>query len=316
MPLSGQTIEIKVGSLAPLNSPWDKALRQMGQEWSSLSGGKVKLKVYAGAVMGGEESMLRKIEFGQLQGASFSTSGMARIDKDFLALAIPMTIRDDEELLYVVQNVRNYYEKKMLDKGYIILAWTAAGWMNLFSKTKILTPDDLKQKMLSSPSEDMLEVYKSMGFKVTIIPYNETITALSNGTIEALYTTPLLAGSYQWFGVAGQMQDMKYVPIIGAIVVSLASWNQIPADLRPALLAAARTQEIGLFNQTRTTEEEVLKKMKEKGLVVNTMNAAQRKLWQDITDAAMASSIGIKFSKEAYDVVNGYLKKYRSANGK
>ena len=49
-----QEITIKLATLAPQGSTWHALLKEMGEKWSEISGGKVKLKIYAGGTQGSE----------------------------------------------------------------------------------------------------------------------------------------------------------------------------------------------------------------------------------------------------------------------
>jgi len=42
------SLTLKVGSLAPRNSPWDKTLNEIAEEWKDVSNGRVQLKIYPG----------------------------------------------------------------------------------------------------------------------------------------------------------------------------------------------------------------------------------------------------------------------------
>ena len=55
------SVTIKIGSIAPAKSPWDKALRELGREWKSISGGEIKVKIYPGGIAGSDRSAGRRI---------------------------------------------------------------------------------------------------------------------------------------------------------------------------------------------------------------------------------------------------------------
>ena len=92
--LSAQTV-IKLGSLAPADSPWDKALLKMALDWQTISKGRVTVKVYSGGIAGDEPDMLRKMRIGQLQAAAVSGSGLGKIHPDFLVYQLPFMARND-----------------------------------------------------------------------------------------------------------------------------------------------------------------------------------------------------------------------------
>ena len=65
-PLSARRVLIKLGTSAPTNSSWHDALSYMRQEWRKISGGDVKVNIYAGGVAGDDPELVRKIRRGGL----------------------------------------------------------------------------------------------------------------------------------------------------------------------------------------------------------------------------------------------------------
>src|SRR6266849_3654839 len=74
--------KIKLGTLAPSGSTWHTLLKEMGQKWGEASGGKVKLIIYPGGVVGNEGDMVKKTRIGQLQAAALTTIGLHDIAPD------------------------------------------------------------------------------------------------------------------------------------------------------------------------------------------------------------------------------------------
>ena len=65
-------VVIKLGTLAPNGSTWHTLLKEMGQKWEAASGGKVKLRIYPGGVLGNEGDMVKKMRIGQLQASALT----------------------------------------------------------------------------------------------------------------------------------------------------------------------------------------------------------------------------------------------------
>ena len=95
--LAADEVTIKLGTLAPSGSTWHNLLKDMGEKWSTASGGKVKLKIYPGGALGNEGDMVRKMAVGQLHAASITTIGLHDISPEPQALSVPMMIESDEE---------------------------------------------------------------------------------------------------------------------------------------------------------------------------------------------------------------------------
>src|SRR5256885_8432284 len=96
---------IKLGTLAPNGSTWHTLLKEMGQKWGEVSGGKVKLVIYPGGVLGNEGDMVKKMRIGQLQAAALTTIGLHEISPDPQAVDVPMMIDSWDTLDYVMERV-------------------------------------------------------------------------------------------------------------------------------------------------------------------------------------------------------------------
>src|SRR5690348_15774564 len=99
-PVLPQTV-IKMGTLAPEGSPWHQTLQSMGERWRKISGGKLKLVIYAGGVLGDEPDMVNKMRIAQIHAVALSGAGMSGIEPGVMALQIPMMFASYEELDYV-----------------------------------------------------------------------------------------------------------------------------------------------------------------------------------------------------------------------
>ncbi len=315
-PSNGLTI--KLGSLAPNGSPWDKGLREIAAEWTRISGGKVELKIYPGGVAGDEEDMIRKMRIGQLNAAGMTGVGMCRIFSGILAVQLPLLVRTDEELYWVLEKMKPEFEKQLESKGFTVLVWSKVGWVHFFSKKPVVRPDDLRaQKMfIWAGDADGVQAWKDAGFHPIPLQVTDMMSALQSGMVETFTVSPLSAASYQWFGMAKNMCGMKWAPLIGGIVISSATWKRVPADLRPKLLAAA--ERIGNSMQKEIDEADgaAVVVMKQHGLVVHPVPPEAVEEWRSATREAFAKLVGKSFDKASYEQVKRHLEDFRKSDAK
>ena len=112
-PLSARRVLIKLGTSAPKNSSWHDALSYMRQEWRKISGGDVKVNIYAGGVAGDDPELVRKIRRRGLDAIGVSGIGLSRIDKGAECLNIPMMVRSYEELDYIRERITPKIEARI-----------------------------------------------------------------------------------------------------------------------------------------------------------------------------------------------------------
>ena len=87
-PAAQAATTVKLATLVPEGSLWDRELKSMGQEWKAATDGRVDLRIYPGGVAGSEEDVLRKIRIGQLQAATLTVVGLSEIDPAFNVFSI------------------------------------------------------------------------------------------------------------------------------------------------------------------------------------------------------------------------------------
>src|SRR5262245_16596259 len=165
----GAAVTLKLATQAPVNSSWHKALLDMGAEWDQKTSGRVKLTVYAGGTQGSEDATVRMMRPGvdQLQANLLMLPGLSRIDDAFSVFGIPFFFESDAEGQYVLEKMTPFLEQKLDAKGFKILCWGSAGWIQLFSKKPMTSLADVKNaKLFTSQGDDrMAQWYKQNGFR-------------------------------------------------------------------------------------------------------------------------------------------------------
>ncbi len=310
----GAAETIKLGTLAPKGSPWHKAIQDMAQAWNKMSKGKIKVRIYAGGVSGDEPDMTRKIRIGQLHAASMTGSGLMSISQEIQALQMPMMFRSDQELDYVRERMAPRLEGALAAKGFIVLNWVDAGWVYFFTKTPVVTMEDLKPlKLFAWVGETAhIEGWRDAGFHPIPLPATEIHTALQSGLVQAVPTTPIVALSYQWFGLAKHMTDLKWAPLVGATVISKRKWRRIPKDFRPAMMKAARSVGARLQGSIRALGAKAVKVMEKHGLQVHAVPPEAFAGWETGARKAYGSIVGKIVPADAVAQVERLRDEYRA----
>ena len=310
---SAQTTVIKMATLVPQGSDWYSTLQEMGQKWQEASGGRVTLRLYPGGVAGDDSDVVRKIRLATLDAGVITSVGLADVDRSIIALELPMAYADYDEFNAVLDKMTPQLEKTYSDKGFIVLAWADAGWVHFFTKAPVRVPDDLKAlKLFAWAGDDFaVELWKSSGFNPVPLPSTEISTALQTGLVSALPTTSQAAVLLQWYTHARYMTDVDWAVLLGGIVVSRKSWERIPADIRPALLQAAREAGSKARAQTRESAARDVDAMEKRGLTVVHLDAAAREAWRRAAEAAYPSLRAKYVPTSAFDEALRLRDEYR-----
>ncbi|QQO08560.1 TRAP transporter substrate-binding protein DctP [Breznakiella homolactica] len=305
---------LKIASIAPENTPYGEFLNRMAREWRDATNGEVEVRIYHNGVAGNEDDVLRKLKLNQLQGGVFTSLGLNAITPEVMALSCPFFIRDNDEMNLVMSNLRGDFEEKIGDKGFVPVAWTNAGWVKLFSKTPVFVPSDLKsQKLGTSASEpELTQAFKTLGYNMIPINMNELLMALNSGMVDAIYQSPMMVAGLQIFTIAKNMASINIAPVVGSVVLNRNAWRSIPDKYKPRLMEINRQLERDFGSSIAKLEDDAVATMKSYGLVVNTINPDQLKLWYDDIDRTLPSLVGTTFDRETFGKVDAILKAYRA----
>src|SRR2546421_5142770 len=235
-------VNLRLGTLAPRGTSYHKSLQTMGEKWRQLSGGTVRLTIYPDGTQGGEADMVGLMQTGNLDAGLLTAVGLSEIEPEVNALqSMPMAFRRLDEVDYVGEKLRPMLEKRLLDKGYVVLFWSESGRVRFFSKSPVLHPDDLRKLKLFSwvGNAHEYDLWKAAGFHPVALETAGIPQGLLSGTIEAVPMPPFFALAGQLDLQAKYMLELNWGPLVGAAVVRKKSWERVQAGKRDAMLKAA-----------------------------------------------------------------------------
>jgi TRAP-type transport system periplasmic protein len=306
-------ILVKMATLVPDGTSWHLVLKEVAAQWGKVSGGRVKVNLYAGGSAGDDPDVVRKMTLGTLNAAVLTSVGISELDKTVYALSIPMAYTDYEEVYYVLDKLRPRLEANMLAKGYVVLNWADGGWVQFFAQKPVATPDDLRKLKLFSWAGDpkSTEIWQSAGFNVVPLASTELATSLQTGLTQAFSAPPQVAALTNYYANAKNMTDMKWALLLGATVIKKDTWEKIPADLRPQLLKIAVDAGAKLQDAIRKGGVDDVAAMKSKGLNVVPVDAKTLELWRKTAESFYPKIRGGFIPADAFDEAIRYRDEYR-----
>ena len=314
---SGTALTIKLGSVAPANTPWDLALRGLAADWARISDGEIEVKIFPGGIAGNETDMIRKMRIGQLQAAAMTAISFNNIYPGVLAIAQPMLVRTDEEMRNILEEMTPFFNAQFEERGFVPLMWAPIGWVKFFAREPVRTADDLRRLKLwvGSASPAVLRAWQQAGFNPVALPLSEVTTGLQSGMIDAVASSPSGAASFQWFGLVPHMTDLRFTPLFGAVMISKRAWQRIPAELRPRLLRAATMAAQRVSEGAYEMDDLAVHVMKAHGLQVHAATAALEHEFQDVIARYFGELIGDEIDPVAYELVIEKVAAYRARGG-
>ena len=306
-----QSVAIKLATVVPENSIWDKNLKQMGADWSQATGGRVSLTVFGGGSQGDESTVLRKMRLDALQAAALTGVGLGTIDAAFNVFDIPFFFESYDELNAVTDTLTPTMRKRVEAKGFVLVHWGHGGWTQVFTKRPVQTVADLKKiKLYTSAGNDrMVQWFKANGFEPRAMAMTDIMAGLTTGMIEGLPTPPLAAMLFQWYRQTPYMLDIGLAPVIGATVITKRAWDQVPQADRQKLLESAAGVESRLRVEVPKQDENAVTQMAGRGLTVTKASGAE---WRAQADALARTMRGEMVPPDIFDLATKARDEYRS----
>lgn len=304
---------IKLASIVPSGSVWDKNLKQMGEEWKAATGGRVSVTVFSGGSQGDEPTVVRKMRLDALQAAAFTNVGLGSIDWAFNVFDIPFFFDSYEELNYVTDKLTPVLRQRMEPKGFVLLNWGHGGWTQIFTKKPVATVEDLKHIKLwtSAGNDKQVQWFKANGFEPRAMATTDILTGLTTGMLEGLPTTPLAAMLFQWDRQTPYMLELGLAPIVGAGVITTKAWKAIPDADKPKLLAAAAAVEQRLRDEVPKLDLNAVEQMKKRGLTVTKPVGPE---WKTQLDGLAKTMRGDSVPQDIFDLAVKARDEFRKKN--
>ncbi len=307
-----KAVKIRLGSLAPRGSSYFKHLQAMGETWRPAG---VQLTIYPDGTMGSEADMVRRMRLGQLQAGMLTVVGLEDIEPAAAGLQnMPMMFRTLDEVDYVGEKLRPTLEKRMAEKGFIVLCWSDMGWVRIFSKDPVITPGDLKKTKLFvwAGSTASVDIYSSVGCAPVPLETADILPGLRTGLINAAPMPPSFALAGQVDSVAPHMIDLNWGPLVGAIVMTRKSWDALSPEAQNTVRNAAVEAGRRIKEDGRRESVESVDAMRARGLQVHPVPDDILAEWRNEVEPTYSKIRGTMVPADIFDEVVAHLKEYRA----
>jgi TRAP-type C4-dicarboxylate transport system substrate-binding protein len=318
LPASAQDkpVRINLGTLAPRGSAFHQSLQTMAEQWRKTAP-NVKLVIYPDGTQGSEFDMVRLMNVDSLQAGLLTVVGLSKIDPGVAGLQYaPMMFHDLDELDAVQAKLSPMLEKRIEDKGYVVLFWVDAGWVRYFSSKPLIKPDDLKhlKSFVWAGDVDQTDIMRGAGYQPVGLETSDIPVSLKTGAIDTVVLPPIYALATQIDANAPHMLNLNWAPLVGACVVKKSTWEKIPAATRDALLAAAKKAGNDIQTNSRKESDQAVAAMKKRGLIVHEVSPELEAQWRAAIEPLYPKIRGPLIPPEIFDEVEKLVKEYRAAN--
>ncbi len=307
LPSLANAATLKVGTLAPKESPWGQVFSVWQKGVKERTGGAVELQFFWNGQQGDEVAMVGKMRTGQLDGAAITATGLAQIYKHVLVLQMPGLFPVWDKLDKARNAMRSKFDGEFEAAGFRILGWGDVGIAHLMTKGfDVRRPADLKHKQTYFLAGDPIEptVYSLIGDVTPIqLTVPEILPALTSNKINVVNAPALAAEQLQW---ASRLDHINTAPSgigIGALIFSAAKIKELPADAQTALIETGKVTGEALTGRIRREDHAAYARLKAR-MTAYEPSAEEQKEWMELFSKARQRLKGAHFKPEIWDEVH------------
>jgi len=314
---AANAMTIKVATVAPKGSVYHRVLQDIGEKWRMAQGGNARFIVYTDGIQGTEAATVRRLRVGQLQASMLTVAGLQEIVPSVTALQfIPSKFKNWDELDFVLEKIRGDMEREFENKGYKVLLWGMGGWVQFFSVKPRMSPEDYRDAKIFAwaGTKDQKGMMVSLGFNPVVLDLPDVLPALQTGMIDVVPLAPMWALTGQIYRYAPHMLKMNWVPIVGATVLSMKTWNAMRPEARVAMMEAATVAEETLRQHREKLDGNAIAEMEKRGLTVYQPTAAAEEEWDNLLRSVWPLIRGSMVPAKIFDKVDEALAEYRASH--
>ncbi|MCC6875761.1 MAG: TRAP transporter substrate-binding protein [Sandaracinaceae bacterium] len=280
-----EAILMKIATIAPEGTPWEKQLRRLKTHIEQESHGRIRVQLFMGGSLGGEKALVRRTAQGTLQCFGGSTAALGTVVRELDVIEAPFLFDNAAQADAVLDGpARPLVSQAVARRGFVFGIWAENGFRSWFTRERpIRTPADLQGlRMRSQESEVHLAMYRAFGATPNAIDATNVLTSLQTGVVDGFDNTPLFAFATSWYQAAHHLtlSEHSYQP--GIVVYSKTWFDGLPQDLQQVLTNIPAEITADGRDQVRRMDPVLLRNLERQGIAIVRPDAAQREAFARI----------------------------------
>lgn len=284
-----------------------RAARFFAKEVEKATGGKMKVRAIGNASLGSDTQMQQALIGGAQEMMVGSTATLVGIAPQMALWDTPFLINNAKEADALLDGPVGERIKATLEpKGMVGLVYWENGFRNLTNnKHPVAKLEDMNGiKLRVMQNNVFLDSFKALGANAVPLPFSELFTALETRAVDGQenpYNTVL---SSKFYEVQKYLTVTNHVYSPWILTVSKKWWDGLSKDEQKVLMDAAKKSREFERQDTRAEAAKALADLKQKGMVVNELSAAEAdRMRAKLTSvhASVASGVGQDLWKQTQD---------------
>ncbi|SDI40289.1 tripartite ATP-independent transporter solute receptor, DctP family [Alteribacillus persepolensis] len=268
-----EPVTLQVGHVAPPNHAYHLGLVEFKEAVEEETNGQINIEIYPAGQMGGDRSLVERVQYGSLDMALSSTGVVGNFIEDIAVVEMPFLFNDlnhayetfdgeiGQELLHKMENI-NIKGIAFWEKGFVQLS---------NNKHPIYSPEDVSGlKMRSLENELYVDTYDALGAEATPIANPEVYTSLQQGIVDGVDNALSGLRTTNQFEVSDKVSvlDLYYASAI--LMINQEKLESLPEQLQDAIIQIGRETASVQREINQQLEEQHTQEMKDEGATIVT----------------------------------------------
>ena len=304
---SEDTITIRLASDETKDVPISKATNIFEEEVEKNSNGTMQVEYYSDSAMGDEKEIAESVNMGNLEMGTISAAYMASYDPNWYSIDLPFVFKDRSTMYEMVDGE---YGQMLSDglsaKSNIKCLDFADGSFNIILNIKkpVKTVSDLTGlKIRTKDSKMNTTIYNTWGSTATPMGMSEVYTALQQGTIDSVDTSPLamVSNKFQEIGKYYTASNHKAMVLIS--IINQDFFNSLTEEQQQIIIDASKKA----YNQEernliQEAEKEAFAALDNAGVKKTELTESDIQTFKDASKSVY-EQYGKKVDKKLYDLL-------------
>jgi TRAP-type C4-dicarboxylate transport system substrate-binding protein len=232
--------------------------------------------------MGNDNSVLRKIRVGQLQGGAITGGSLSTIYEDAQVYTLPFQFRNLQE----VDAVRQAMDSEMIEglkrKGFISFGLSEGGFAYLLSNSPVASTDNMKQLKVWIPEGDQVNamMFQKLGISPVPLPLSDVLTGLQTGLIDTIASSPTGAIALQWHTRVSYLTKTPLAYLYATLILKEKAFNKLQEPDQAIVRKVFESTFDKIGKQNRKDNEQAMAALEKQGIEFITPSSEQQKSWE------------------------------------
>jgi tripartite ATP-independent transporter DctP family solute receptor len=309
------TRTIRFGFGNPESSPSGQGVKHFAELVEKKSGGKMKVRLFPGAVLGADMAMQTSLTAGTQEMMVGSTATLVGMVKEFGILDLPFVFQTPEEAYAVVDGpIGAKLTAKLPAVGLVGVAFWDNGFRNLTNSkrpvAKMEDMDGIKLRVMQNPV--YLEFFKELGANPVPMPWSEVFGALETRAVDGQENPAPTIDTAKLYEVQKYLSLTRHAYAAHLVMASKKWWDTLTKDEQRIITEAAVETRPFQRKLNNDADGKSIATLRDKGMTVSTVSPAELQRMSDKVRPVVdkfAASFDANLAKEMFTQVDGMRKK-------